>query len=209
MLYLYIGTDRDAVRDAIEAAIEKEAKGRLVLRLSDAHALDDILVSLQGPGMFDGPRIIVLDNVLSNEEMAPRVLEAIPSLKESADIVYLREEKLDAATKKKIEKHAERSERFDLAKGAREGGAFDLGYALQRGDKKALWTGYMREISKGAAPEMIHGILFWAAKQSLIKSGGRANARERALVARLAELPHEARRRGYELEYALEEFVLS
>ena len=209
MLYLYIGTDRDAVREAIEARIEKEGHGRVTIRLSDAHTIDDILVALQGPGMFDGPRVVVLDNVLSNEEMAPRVLEAIPSLKESVDIVFLREEKLDAATKKKIEKHAERSERFDLAKGAREGSAFDLGYALQRGDKKTLWVGYMREISKGAAPEMIHGILFWAAKQSLIKLGGRASMRELALIARLAELPHEARRRGYELEYALEEFLLS
>lgn len=209
MLHLYIGTDREALRAALEKSLETKAKGRSVLRLSDAHTAADIVAALQGPGMFDGSRAIVFDSVLANPELAPILLDALPDLKTSDDVIYIREEKLDAATKKRIEKQAETSTKLDAPKGAKEGGAFDLGFALQRGDKKALWVGYMREIAKGAAPEMIHGILFWAAKQALLKEGARATARTRRLVADLAELPHVARRRGHELEYALEEFIVS
>ncbi len=209
MLYLFSGTDSDALRLAMQECVEKKGKERTVIRVTDAHTVDDLSAALLGPGMFDGPRVVILDATLQNEEMAPIVLEALERMKDGVDIAIIKEEKVDAATRKRIEKYAEESVRLDAAKsGGRDGGAFDLGYAMQRGDKKALWVGYMREISKGTAPEALHGILFWAAKQALLKSGMRATPRARALVAQLAELPHESRRRGYELEYALEEFVL-
>jgi hypothetical protein len=83
--------------------------------------------------------------------------------------------------------------------------------ALRKSDKKALWVGYMRELEKGSAPEMVHGVLFWAAKDMLLKAGRDVATHNYAtkLVAHLAELPHEARRRGEDLEYALERFLLS
>ena len=65
----------------------------------------------------------------------------------------------------------------------------------------------MQEIAKGGAPEAIHGVLFWGAKDAFLKSGG-TDARIRQLVADLAALPHEARRRGEDMEYALERFIL-
>ena len=88
---------------------------------------------------------------------------------------------------------------------------FALANALRRADKKALWVGYQRELAKGGAPEAILGVLFWAAKDMFIKSkeGTRESNRAKKLVAELAELPHEARRNGFDLEYALERFVLS
>ena len=83
---------------------------------------------------------------------------------------------------------------------------FGLANALQRGKKKELWIGYQKELAVGKSPEAIHGVLFWAAKQALLRNVRDARARE--LVAKLAELPHESRRRGLELEYSLELFVL-
>ncbi len=209
MLHLFTGTDNDALRDAVAEFVQKKGKGRLVIRITDAHTPEDLAAALLGPGMFDGPRVVILDSVLQNDEMVQMAMDALPQMKDSPDIVLIKESKVDAATRKRIEKYAEISAKHDAEKGPREAGAFDLGFAMQRGDKKALWVGYMREVAKGTAPEAIHGILFWAAKQALLKSGPKAPPRARQLVARLAELPHEARRRGYELEYALEEFVLS
>ena len=40
-------------------------------------------------------------------------------------------------------------------------------------------------------------------------SDAKSKERAKKLIALLAELPHETRRRGVELEYALERFVLS
>lgn len=42
-----------------------------------------------------------------------------------------------------------------------------------------------------------------------LKSSGAARMRASQRIAELAELPHEARRRGYDLEYALELYLLT
>ena len=87
---------------------------------------------------------------------------------------------------------------------------FRLADALRAGNKKALWVGYQRELQHGAAPEALHGVLFWAAKDMVLKSSGSAQkSHAKNLIAELATLPHEARRQGEDLEYALERFILS
>ncbi len=210
MLLLFTGTDRDKTR----AAMQREIGGRMgsaeIVRITDAHTIDDLRASLQGRGMFGGVRVVVFENVLANEEMAALLVGLIATLEDSEDLFVILEEKIDAPTRKKIEKYVDVSERFDAAKSGRDESVFDLGYAIQRGDKKNLWVGYMREIAKGSAPEMIHGILFWSAKQHLLKTGQESGrTRAAALVATLTELPHRARREGCDMEYALEKFVLS
>jgi hypothetical protein len=157
--------------------------------------------------MFGGARVVVLDSTLTNDEMRPVVLERLPSLKASNDTFYIYEGVLDAATRKQIEKYAEKSEKFDSAKSAARETIFNLVRPLQDGKKKDLWVAYQKEILSGKAPEAIHGILFYAAKDALLRKP--TDARAKKLVADLAELPHEARRSGFELEYALERFVLA
>jgi len=185
-------------------------KNTLVLRITDANTLEDFEVSLHGGGMFDEARVIVLEGVLGNSDMSERLLASLPALKHASESYFLFEEKPDATTRKQIEKYAETSERFDAVKKADNGTTiFALANALRARDKKALWVAYMRE-SLTSAPEAIHGVLFWGAKDMLLKSrGDNERLRAQKLVAHLAELPHESRRKGYELGYALEQFVLS
>ena len=210
MLYLYTGTDREKARSVMQKEIAKVEKGREVIRVTDAHTVEDLRAALQGRGMFGGPRVVVLEGALSHDEMHVIVFEALESLQNDSDIFFIYEEKVDAATRKKIEKYAEKSERFDAGKSARDNEAFELAYALQQGDKKKLWVGYMRELGKGSAPEMIHGILFWAAKQNFMRVSREEDKKRAAKVMmQLVELPHEARRKGFDMEYALEKFVLS
>ncbi|PIR82513.1 hypothetical protein COU20_01795 [Candidatus Kaiserbacteria bacterium CG10_big_fil_rev_8_21_14_0_10_59_10] len=213
MLYFYSGTDREKARRAMMAEVERVAKkGKAALvRITDANAAEDVRAALAGGGMFGGERVLVFEGVLAGNGAREELLAALPELAASDERVFWYEEKPDADARKKIEKHAEKSARFDAPPAARDSAVFALANALQRGDKKALWLGLMREYAKGSAPEMVHGVLFWGAKQMFLKSGRNAAARGRAaaLVAELAALPHEARRRGAELEYALERFVLS
>jgi DNA polymerase III delta subunit len=207
MLFLYTGTDTETAREKLNAAVEKASKKSAVVRITDAHTLADLAAALQGGGMFGGERTIVLDNVLLNTEMEAYVMERLDLLKKSTESIYMYEAAPLAAVRKQLEKYAEKSERFDAEKGSKKDNSiFALANALQSGKKKELWVGYQREIASGKAPEAIHGALFWGAKQLLLRS---QTPRARALVAQLAELPHEARRRGFELEYALEHFVLS
>ncbi|OGG57934.1 hypothetical protein A2853_03340 [Candidatus Kaiserbacteria bacterium RIFCSPHIGHO2_01_FULL_55_17] len=211
MLYLFTGSDRAKTRGEMNKALARAAKGAEVVRVTDANSTDDLRAVLSGGGMFAGKRAVVLDGVFANEEMKILALEALTHLKESDDPFFIFEEKLDVQTRKTLEKHAEGSERFDLPAGrqVREGaGIFSLAYALKGGDKKRLWVEYQRALSRDEAPEAIHGVLFWGAKDMFLRSKGADHERATKLVAELAELPHQARRRGFELEYALEHYIL-
>lgn len=210
MLHFFSGTDREKVRMAMQKEIARVSRGGEVVRVTDAHTVSDFNAAMQGGGMFSScARVVVFENVLQSEEMEPLLVDSLEVLKESQDTFFVFEEKVDAPTRKKIEKYAEKSERFDAAKSERDNTAFDMANALQRGDKKTLWVSYMRELSKGSAPEMLHGILFWAAKQQFLKSSGTAKQKAANMLTALVELPHESRRKGFDMEYALERFVLS
>jgi len=211
MLYLYTGTDRKKARAHMNAAVARVSKNADVVRITDANSVADLSAALHGGGMFGGKRVVVLDGVFANEEMRSAVLAAVSDFKASEDVFFILEEKVDAQTRKAIEKHAETSGRFDATKGKREEGIFVLAMALKRGDRKRLWIGYQRALARDEAPEAIHGVLFWGAKDMFLKARADSVEQKRAetLVAQLAELPHEARRRGVDLEYALERFVLS
>lgn len=184
-------------------------KGADVVRITDANSLADLNAVLSGRGMFSEKQVVVLDGVFANDEMKNVVLDLPPRLKESDEPIFILEEKLDAQTRKVLEKHAEVSKRFDAEKEKERSEIFTLAYALKGGDKKRLWVEYQRALSRDEAPEAIHGVLFWGAKQALLAARG-AKDKEQAgkLIAELAELPHEARRQGVELEYALERYVL-
>ena len=138
------------------------------------------------------------------------LLDSLAHMRDSEEVFFILEEKPDAATRKQIEKYAETSERYDKPSEKKGGDIFAIANALRRADKKALWVNYQRQLADNAAPEAIHGVLFWAAKDMFMKSGSTEQKnRAKNLITQLAELPHEARRRGEELEYALERFVLS
>lgn len=219
MLFLFTGIDREKARAALNAEVEKRAKkGTRIVRITDVHSVNDLRSALRGAGMFDETRIVVLDSILENEEMHTVFFDALPALTKSSEHVFMLEGKLDAETRKRVEKYAESAKKFDAAGSARggssfggkDGGIFGLANALRRGDKKALWIGYQKELAGDKAPEAIHGVLFWGAKDMFVKSRDeKSRARAKKLIAELAELPHEARRRGEDLEYALERFVLS
>jgi len=209
MLNVFLGTDRQKALAAVNAAVSK-SKARVV-RISDASSIGDLRAALAGGGMFGEKRIVVLDRVADNEEMREIMLAELPSLSGQSDTYVLYEEKVDAATKRLFEKHAEKVEVFDAAKSAKaRPTVFALVNYMNAGDKKKLWVGYQQELSLGNAPEAIHGTLFWGAKQAVLAARNvRDVERSKRLIITLAELPHRSRRRGEELEYALERFILS
>jgi len=217
MLYVYTGTDRERARSAAQAAATELAGnpptgGGTMIRISDAHSLADLSSVLQGAGMFgeEHKRVVVLDNIFANVEMRAYLMDLLPAIQRSEETFFIIEEILDAQTRRTLEKYAEASKRFDMPKGKRAGGeSFALAYALRRGEKKELWLCYQRALARDEAPEALHGILFWAAKQMALSENVAERRRGLKAVAELAALPHEARRQGVELEYALERYLLN
>lgn len=210
MLYLYTGTDRKKAYAAMEAALKKTTKkSTRIVRITDVNAPADLVAAFGGGGMFQEERVVVLNGVLANEEMRAVLLDSLARMRDSEEVFFMLEEKPDAATRKQVEKYAEASERYDKPGEKKGGDIFAIAGALRRADKKALWVNYQRQLADNAAPEAIHGVLFWAAKDMFQKARTDSEkSRARCLLEELAELPHESRRRGLELEYALELFVL-
>lgn len=211
MLYFYCGTDRDRTRTELKKDVKSSVSGARIVKITDANSVPDLRAALQGAGMFNEKRTVVLDGTFLNEEMRGIVLASLSTMRKSHEPFFILEEKLDADTRRAIEKHAQKSVRFDAPKKEKDKSIFALANALRRADKKALWVNYQRELAKGEQPEAIHGVLFWGAKDMLLraKEDSEEKRRASALVAQLAELPHEARRNNFALEYALERFVLS
>ncbi len=212
MLYFYSGTDREKARAEMGKVIKRHSgKGVSVVRITDANSTADLRAGLSGGGMFDAKRTIVLEGLSAQEEMLDIMLASLATMRDSEEDFFVFEEKPDAVLRKTIEKHAETSERFDAPKMKESASIFSLANALKRADRKALWVGLERELAAGGAPEAIHGVLFWGAKQMLLAAhdGSAEQHRGAKLVAELAELPHESRRNNLPLEYALLRFALS
>ena len=209
MLHVFLGTDKSKALAALNIAVSK--LGISVVRVSDASSIEDVRAALAGGGMFGEKRSVVLDRLSDNEETWGLMLAQLPALQEQSDTFFIYEEKVDAATKKLLQKYAEKVEVFDTSKAARaRPTVFSLVNHMNAGDKKKLWVGYQQELSIGNAPEAIHGTLFWGVKQALLNARDAQNVQHsKRLLAELAELPHESRRHGEELEYALERFILS
>lgn len=211
MLHVITGTDRKKARAALQAAVKKvSSKGAGTLRVTDASDVADVRMALGGRGMFDAERVVVLEGICTNDEMLAVFEDAVERISASDEHFFLLEEKLNAAGKKLLAEYTKEIQTFDAPKAEREDNFFAITGAFRSGKKKELWVLLQREYVAGKAPEMLHGTFFWTAKQMVLKSRGAAEtARGKRLVGELAALPHEARRRGEDLEYALERFVLS
>lgn len=213
MLHVIFGNDREKVRVVLaKAFVPYDKKGMRVVRITDAHTLADLETALMGPGLFGEKQVIAFEGIIGGgqADMSSRLLDALNSLKQSEDNFYIMEGALTADIRKTVEKYAEKVERFDTKSAKEYPTVFALADSLAKGDKKGLWVGLMSEYEKGNAPEAIHGVLFWGVKKMM--EGARdaqSVLRARRLMIELVALPHDARRRGEDLGYALERFALS
>lgn len=235
MIYIYWGSDTKRTADALMGAISKlraRAPDAHIERITDDAEQLDIEFLLASVGLFHSARVVVLDGVFARTEYKKEIMAHLPELAASQHIFFLREQDLTGAEVKKIEKHATKIVRHDVQSAIRNPfNTFALADALLAGDKKKLWLTLLEALRAGHDAIDLHGILFWGAKNLALAAssdsaeeagmhpfvytktraalGKFSTASIHALVAELAELPHEARRQGVELEYALEYFVIT
>lgn len=213
MLIVYTGANRVHAKEALLARAEKEAHTRnaTIQRIEEGpHAIGFIQHACDGSTLFGDRFVYSIDSVCIDSAAQSALIAMLPALARSENTFFLFEEKPDAELKKHLKKHAGEFESFDIEKARDVGSAFAVANAFGRRDKKSAWISYMRAIAVGAAPEALHGMLFWKVKQSLLsKQRGAFSERELCdMAGELSALPHEARRQGVELEYALELFML-
>lgn len=215
MLYVIHGTDIDKARekstalfDALKEKKPDAAAGRMNSDDVTAEKLEELT---QTQGLFENKQIIFMDRTLENKDIREIVIDKIDAITESPNIFIFFEGKLTKEVLKKLEKRAEKITEYELeeAKPKESGGFFFLANALGSKDKKSLWLGLREAFDQDAAPEELHGILFWKAKM-LAQSPNAywKKAETNALLSKLVHMYHKAHRGQVDFEKELEKMAL-
>ncbi len=215
MIYLFHGSDVGKTRAkafAWVSAARAKAPEAPYIRLDTESLTHESLGSALGSqGLFFSRSLISLDDPFSLSETSQVVFEALQALADSEHVVAIIAPKITAPHLKKIEpKAAKVFEQMLAEKKAARGFNSGLVNALAARDRTVLWKEIIKAIRAGDAPEMVHGLLHWKARDLMQKGSCVWKPDEaRALSRRLIELVSEARSGSLPLNLALERFALS
>jgi DNA polymerase III delta subunit len=228
MIYLFYGTDVEKVRSkafAWVAAARVKEPNLAYVRLAREELTDATLedASLSG-GLFVKRLLILIDDpfpvtrATSEEEgeeieVSSSVLEDyLDVLAASDNAIIILAPKLAAARAKKLVAKAKVEYKFDKAATREVARGFNSGLvdALGARSREKLWLEVNRSLRAGDAPEMLHGLLHWKARD-LMEKGSRAWSPQesRKLSLTLIELLQASRRGSGDLALSLERFALS
>ncbi|HEU5114869.1 MAG TPA: hypothetical protein VFT82_03830 [Candidatus Paceibacterota bacterium] len=236
MLYVIYGTDIEKAREKshalFDALREKKPDAAAGTMRADEVTPDRIEELTQTQGLFENKQIIFMDRTLEVPETRDLVVDRIDAIKESPNIFIFFEGKLTKEVLKKLEKRAEKITEYAASdEKKKEGGSFfALADALGARDKKRLWSLLREALDQDAAPEEIHGILFWQAKSLALAASAPSAAAAglnpfvfgkakryasnwkpeeiESLLSKLVYMYHEAHRGQVEFEIELEKLSL-
>ncbi len=216
MIYLFHGSDVEKTRtkafEWIAKARVKEpnlAYARLAREELTPAALEDVALS---GGLFVKRLLILIDDPFQEENSSDLLEEHLDTLATSDNAIIILAPRLAAAKAKKLAAKAKVEYKFDTTAPRAPARGFNnnLVNALSVRSREKLWLEMNRALRAGDAPEMLHGLLHWKARD-LIEKGSRAwNPKEsRQLSLALITLLQSSRRGGFNLSLSLERFALS
>ena len=214
MIYLFYGSDVNKVRaKAFQwvAASRAKAPDAFYTRLDAAAVSEPALrEAVSAQGLFFNKTLVVLDDPFSKAESAEAVLGFLDELAATENIVAIIAPKLLAARVKKVEAKAAKAFKVDAPSKPSRGFNTTLVNALAARDSVTLWKEIVKAYRLGDAPEMVHGLLHWKARDLMQKGGRGWTPDEARMLSRtLIELLSDSRGRDIELGPALERFALS
>ncbi|MBY0110923.1 hypothetical protein K2Y00_02880 [Patescibacteria group bacterium] len=214
MMYLFHGSDAGKTRAKafqwITAARAKQPEAPY-LRF-DATSLSEtaLLNALATQGLFFKKSLILIDDPFSVAESGAVVVEHLEEIQKTENIVAILAPKLLAARVKKLETKAEKVFVCDAAEKKVRGFNSGLVNALAAKDQALLWKEVVKALREGDAPEAVHGLLHWKARDMMQKGSpkwGKDGAR--VLSRRLIELLSDSRSGDLPLAASLERFALT
>lgn len=241
MLYLFHGSDIGKTRDkAFEWIAKARAKepNLAYVRLSREELSDAALVDVASAGGLFVKRLLVLiddpfparvsrEDGEGEEESATSILEDhVSALAASDNAIVILAPRLTAAKAKKLAAKAKMEYRYDASAQAEAARGFNanLVNALAARSREKLWLEVNRALRAGDAPEMLHGLLHWKARDLMDKakaaSGGSPDVPSRGsrawspqevrvLSLSLIGLLQDSRRGAGDLSESLERFALT
>jgi DNA polymerase III delta subunit len=178
MLYVLHGTDRRKIvasgRKLIDSLLKKK-KDAISFRLDDESFSEEALLEFIGSaGLFEKKYVVHLDQVLAGVG-CDFLLKNFEQVADSENIFIITEGKLDAKTKKTIEKHAHKVGVYDVVKKpikrfgtessvAGDFNIFNISDALGNRNRILLWGLYQEALKSGLPAEDVYSILLWQAR---------------------------------------------
>lgn len=216
MIYLFHGSD---VEKARAKAFEWVAKARakepnlIYARLAREELTDATLedAALSG-GLFVKRLLVLIDDPFQEENSIDILEEHLDALVDSDNAILILAPKLAAVKAKKLVAKAKVEYKFDkpVTREVARGFNSNLVNALANRSREKLWLEINRALSAGDAPEMLHGLLHWKARDLMEKGSRMWTSKEsRALSLSLISLLQSSRRGGLDLSLSLERFALS
>lgn len=237
MLTLFAGEDGAATKKRLNGELEKLRRAHpsaSLVRASDPSVIPMVIECASQDALFGDPAIVVIDELLSQKD-ANALLAALPAIAASASYFLAFERKPKKELRDAIERAGGKVidvTGASVGKPKKEVLPFSLTDAIARKDKRVAWMELLRLLRSGAAPEMIHGSIFWAVKSLLLakdhtlndagKLGYTRAAFERharaavkwereeliRTIEELVDMYHDAHSGGAPLDIRLERFVL-
>jgi hypothetical protein len=225
MIYLFYGSDVEKVRGkafAWVAAARKKEPNLAYLRLAREEISDASLSdAAESGGLFARRTLVLIDDPYpkarssdegGSEDTKSVLDEHLSALAESDNAIVILAPLLPAAKVKKLVAKAKIEYKFDKAATREMARGFNSGLvnALASHSREKLWLEVTRALREGDAPEMLHGLLHWKARDILEKGSHAWSPREaRTLSLALISLLQDSRRKSLDLASSLERFALS
>ncbi len=207
MIYILVGTDLKNKN----TYLKNIALSSSIIRLSRQETSKDTIIEYANTqSLFGGMSTIVLENILSKDELSLKKDDLI-KLQDSKKLFVFFEDKLLLSLEKKYKNYAT-VEYFEETKIVRipKLNTFAIADAFTRQDKMNTWILYREAIESGIEPEVISGMLFWKIKIMILTNPKIAH---RILLQQqssaLVSLYHLAHRGQGDLTIGLEQFILN
>jgi DNA polymerase III delta subunit len=214
MIYLFHGSDTSKIRAKAFAWVElsrTKAPDAVYVRLDNSEITRESLQEITGSqSLFFNKLLVLLDDPFSNIATGDLVLSHIQELEQSQNIIAILAPKLLAAKLKKIEGSCTKVFFIESTKvNPSRGFSSALVNALGARDAQNLWKEIIKAYRLGDAPEMIHGLLHWKARDLMQKKSTKWTPESaRKLSSDLIELVSSSRGGDMDLSLSLERFAL-
>ena len=212
MIYLFAGDDTKKRLLFAEKFLKTFPKNVEVFSINK-NDFDPVQIEsfYSGAGLFFSKCVVVFKNIFESEEARDFLLKKLDLMASSENIFVFLEGKLKKAELDAFKKAQAELNIFELAKEKKEKyDNFLLTYDFEKRDKLNLWIHFRQAIDLGVGMEELVGVLFWKAKDMLLKKNF-YKFKEQELkdfASKLSYLLPEARKNGQDDEAAFEQFLL-
>jgi len=212
MIYLFAGDDtkkKHIVYDKFIKAVSSDVTTFFISK--NDFSVTETESFYSGAGLFFSKCVVFFEGVFELESAREFILSKLPELASSQnDFVFL-ESKLGKPIIDDFKKARAELNIFELPKEKKEKfNNFLLANAFGDRDKLHLWVYFRQAVDLGVGMEELIGVLFWKAKDMLLKkSYGKFKEEElKNFAGKISYLLPEARKRGADAEEAFEQFLL-